>query len=558
MSAGTTVFKKDMRLAASVVVPALGVLAVVLMTTLFGHLIPGIGRILWGSEYEPPVIALRFGVFQNALIGGLYLTSLWTAVVVTQGDRVRRASLLAVVLPISDAGKVVSKVACLTAWAAVFLGMVALNAWLSGRFPTEWTTQSVIAVAAPFCGALCGLAASGLVRSVTAAVMLGLAMPFVGVLLGWCSATALVSTSVGDTVAKLGLPEWLIDEARNSAFEAAAIVAGATWVLLLAAVGCRALAGRPPIRNMWVRIGAPLAIASVAALGTAGVVIYGSGLLPRIRQAITVHDAVRMEMRALTTDRALLKAYGILPAETPRPKGESRSRVLHFLGIGVRGSDILKRPAWTNPSDSDASADERMFRTRAMFVELASRNHPDQVDGSSEVTRAVRAIASNPRIGIEERLRMAMGSGAFERSLTTPEPEFAAALLSAQDEFDRVMVIVAIAALGECGDLNDSARTAGPGLDWCRTLECASEVLRHTLPREVGEIRGTVRHAPASPADEPMIREALALLKDPLPEVADAVIEYELKRARADDSEMWWVRDWKLAPRTLDCLRKGL
>lgn len=556
MSAHATVFRKDMRLAATVVVPALGVLAMALTIMLFGHLIPVVGRALWGSS-RVPAVAERLATFQPFAAGALYIAAVWTAVIVAQGDRVRRAAALAVVLPLSDADKILSKIACLAVLAVTFAAFIALNALSSGKMPRDWSGTLVLVGAAPALGVLCGLAAASLVRNVTAAVLVGLALPLLGLKLGWFAASAFARVGVSDPSVARELPEYMITSAWESAFEAATVVAGATWVLLVALLGARVLAGRAPTWNIWLRLGVPLAGAMIAAAVTAAVVVERDGSIASIYKAISAREAVRAEAQSLDTVSLLLWAYGIERQDAHAVKRTCRTVVLFQLGMGVHWSGFLRGKSLTHVSERELWPGERDLQTRFVHQEIIRRLRPDPADGSFELRRAVREIVVDSRISVWDRIQL------LRSGVATPVvPELAALLLSTQDEFEQAYAITAIAACAKAGKGNDvlfaDFETVGHGLDWCGVLETASEVLRATMPHEFGEIPGAAGQFPAFPADEALIRAALDRLKEPLPEVASAVVELQRERERIGDAAVFGERNWKLAPGTLDCLRKGL
>ena len=102
MSARMVVLRKDVRLAATVVLPSVVVLGVVCSILVFGHVVPGVGQTLWGSGGSPPVVAERLATFQPILYGGLYIVAVWAGVMVALGDRARGGQFIAVASPISD------------------------------------------------------------------------------------------------------------------------------------------------------------------------------------------------------------------------------------------------------------------------------------------------------------------------------------------------------------------------------------------------------------------------------------------------------------------------
>jgi hypothetical protein len=561
MSAHISVFRKDMRLAASVVVPALGVLAVVLMFLLFGHFIPGIGRTLWGTGGTPPDMIERFATFQPILVGGLYIASVWTAVVVAQGDRVRRAAALAVMLPLSDADKIASKLACLAAIAAAFLAIVVLNAWSSGGLPQEWSSFLLLIGVAPFFGALCGLAATSLVRNVTAAVLLGLGMPLLGVALGWLAATAFARVGVNDPAIAAELPHGLIAAAWESAFVAASIASASGGVLLAAAMGFRLLAGRAPSPGVWVRAGLPALVAVLAAAATSAFVVERDGRIAMIHRSVADRRAAEVEAAQLDDDALLRRCMG-LPREKSIPSDAAirqREDAIRYLWIPsgwwrfrVVAPDDLKEQ-WAN---------EQRF-VRAPY-RTALRDRP-RVEGVGILSRspshqAVRRFVLDRNAvpgGVKRRLALAVGSGFGD-----PISDCAAALLSAQDDFERALVIFQIASFGVGGDrfpMVDGRESQ----DWCVVLECAQFVLQSRLPSATtGPDSAVSARWTAFAEDVPLIRQAIAVLSQPLPAVADALEEIERAAQANDGIETTIGSDtggrFQIHPNTLDCLRKGL
>ncbi len=539
MSARATLFRKDLRLAAGIAVPALAVLAAVCGIVLFGHHLPEVGRELWGYRGEPPSMSERIAAFHPVLFWALYIMAVWSAVVVSLGDRMRRAELLACAVPASDASKVFSKYAAMMSVAIAFAVLLAINNSLGEtpfRGPLDRIGVWYMLAPAPILGALCGFAAAGLVRNTTAAVLLGLALPMVGVPLGWLAGWLFVRLGSAEAVARLwredAFPYWLLDSLREVVFAWATMVAAIVLVFLIAVFRTQGLASRTPRSRGWRTLAGATVAAGIAACVTAAVVVEQDGRLEILRRSILAREEARQAAATLDADELLVRLLGIPHRQQGAARSETDERDLlrAFVLYGVTWSE-LRNGGYLQESSNEQWVGENHFVREPYRVELRSRHIQRGNAFLNAGQQAVRMLITDESWPLMTRISLAAISG-----LGRPIPDRAAALLAARNEFERAVAIIAIAALGQCGEVAIAVRES---LNWEDARDCARRVLESVLPGAATDDRAVaLRFGSVTSEDEELVRKALLLVDQPLPAVAAEIelMQRERQKLKTESS----------------------
>lgn len=550
MSASAALVRKDLRLSCSAVVPSLSVLVALLFVVLWGHHLPEVGRMLWGSGGTPPSVPDRIGTLLPLLVGGLALAALWTAASLAHGDRAHGAGLLVVVVPVSDTVKVLSKLGVLAMWIGAFAVLLALELWTSrDAFGGKFSDAMYLLVLAPLVGAACGLAASTLMRSAAHAVLLGLVLPLVGIGIAWGAVLAFTQVpSVPDSVSRSEIQvAFHVESVRSKALGVVLPWTAAVWLLLLIALGCRRLAGLTAAWSGGTRVGVAVAAAVLAALTTAGVAIHRDGRISYLRAEIAAREVAAERARQMSFDELIAAVYDQFPHLAPGYElSVARELLLVMRNCGILEYGESRRQGWQPPNSIGEWMEVSPFVRGAHWHELADR----RVRLPTEFKDASVRFLTDATRSINGRVRAAMRSPALQDSRVA----LACVLLATDREDSHVLAVYALASLRNATNLANANDTMDD-MNWCQALRRARQVLQ--AAETCAQLNADDPSCPQGLAEEarqciPILRRAVAALARPLPELAAMVEKIEA------DPEGYPAGVLDQLPATVECLRRGL